>query len=93
MSAAFYEALGPDQAWKAFNDGGKDATHHNNYGAYQLARCVVEGVRARLPSLAAHLVDDLAPFDPAKPPSARRVRPAGQRVQQQGSPVATDLGN
>jgi lysophospholipase L1-like esterase len=69
MSAAFYEALGPDQAWKAFSDGGKDATHHNNYGAYQLARCVVEGVRASVPSLAAHLVADLAPFDPAKPPS------------------------
>lgn len=69
MSAAFYEALGPDNAWKAFNDGGKDATHHNNYGAYQLARCVVEGIRASVPDLAAHLVTDLPPFDPAKPPA------------------------
>lgn len=69
MSAALYEALGPDQAPKAFNDGGKDATHHNNYGAYQLARCVVEGIRAGVPDLAAHLMTDLPPFDPAKPPS------------------------
>ena len=69
MSAAFYEALGPENAWKAFNDGGKDATHHNNYGAYQLARCVVEGIRANAPDLAAHLVADLSPFDPAKPPA------------------------
>ena len=69
MSASFYEALGPDNAWKAFNDGGKDATHHNNYGAYQLARCVVEGIRANVPDLAAHLATDLPAFDPAKPPS------------------------
>lgn len=69
MSAVFYEALGPKEAWKAFNDGGKDLTHHNNYGAYQLARCVVEGLRASVPALAAHLATDLAPFDPARPPS------------------------
>ena len=69
MSAAFYEALGPDNAWKAFNDGGKDATHHNNYGAYQLAQCVVAGIRTQVPDLAAHLIDSLPPFDPARPPS------------------------
>ncbi|PIC00691.1 rhamnogalacturonan acetylesterase [Caulobacter sp. X] len=69
MSAVFYEALGPKEAWKAFNDGGKDLTHHDNYGAYQLARCVVEGLRASVPALAAHLAADLAPFDPARPPS------------------------
>lgn len=69
MSAALYEALGPKEAWKAFNDGGKDLTHHNNYGAYQLARCVVEGVRASVPDLAAHLAGDQPPFDPSRPPS------------------------
>ena len=69
MSAIFYEALGPKDAWKAFNDDGRDLTHHDNYGAYQLARCVVEGVRAGVPDLAAHLATDLPPFDPAKPPS------------------------
>lgn len=69
MSAALYAALGPKEAWKAFNDGGKDLTHHNNYGAYQLARCVVEGVRAHVPDLAAYLAGDLPPFDPARPSS------------------------
>ena len=68
-STVFYEALGPKEAWKAFNDGGKDLTHHDNYGAYQLARCVVEGIRAGVPDLAAHLATDLPPFDPAHPPS------------------------
>jgi lysophospholipase L1-like esterase len=69
MSAAFYEALGPVDAPKAFGDGGKDATHHNNYGAYMLAQCVVAGIRSQVPDLAAHLVDGRPPFDPAKPPS------------------------
>ena len=69
LSAAFYEALGPDNAWKAFNDGGKDATHHNNYGAYQLAQCVVAGIRTAVPDLARHLADGLPLFDPAHPPS------------------------
>jgi lysophospholipase L1-like esterase len=68
VSAAFYEALGPSNAWKAFSDGGRDLTHHNNYGAYQLARGVVEGLRASVPDLAEHLHPDLKPFDPARPP-------------------------
>ncbi len=67
MSAAFYEALGPDQAWKAFNDGGKDATHHNNYGGYQLARCVAEAIRVSGLPLANSLAADVTPFDPARP--------------------------
>ncbi|HWU15515.1 MAG TPA: rhamnogalacturonan acetylesterase [Caulobacter sp.] len=69
MSAALYEALGPDNAWKAFADGGKDATHHNNYGAYVLAQCVINGIQTQVPELAAHLLDGLPPFDPAHPPS------------------------
>lgn len=67
MSAQLYEALGPDVAPRAFSNGGKDATHHNNYGAYLLAKCVVTGIRdAQLP-LAELLADDAPSFDPAKP--------------------------
>lgn len=67
MSTAFYEALGPARAPLAFGDHGKEATHHNNYGAYELARCVAQGLRdARLP-LADHLTADFTPFDPAHP--------------------------
>ncbi|MBS1856578.1 MAG: rhamnogalacturonan acetylesterase [Acidobacteria bacterium] len=65
MSKVFYEALGPAEAVKAFADG--DATHHDNYGSYELARCVAEGIReAKLP-LAKYLRDDLPRFDPAHP--------------------------
>ncbi|HEY8994508.1 MAG TPA: rhamnogalacturonan acetylesterase [Lacunisphaera sp.] len=66
-SRAFYEALGPDRAPVAFSDGGKDITHHNNYGAYELAKIVVQGIRnAHLP-LEAFVVEDFTGFDPAKP--------------------------
>ncbi len=67
-SIAFYEALGPERAPLAFNDGGRDATHHDNYGAWVLARSVAKGIAdTRLP-LAHHLRSNLPPFNPAQPP-------------------------
>ena len=78
MSKSLYEAMGPDESRKAFvhypanafpgqSEPLKDDTHFNNYGAYELARCVVEGIRtAKLP-LAAQIAEDVKPFDPAKP--------------------------
>ncbi|MEN6306383.1 MAG: rhamnogalacturonan acetylesterase, partial [Anaerohalosphaeraceae bacterium] len=63
MSKTFYEAMGPENSAKAFQDG----THHNNYGAYELAKCVVEGIKVNVPELAKYLTDDAAAFDPAKP--------------------------
>ncbi len=67
MSVAFYEALGPDKAPLAFSNGGKDATHTDNYGAYELAQCVLQGIRDAGLSLASHLREDFAGFDPAHP--------------------------
>jgi lysophospholipase L1-like esterase len=62
MSIAFYKALGPDLD-KAFVDG----THHNNYGSYELARCVVEGIgQTRLP-LVGYIRDAFEKFDPSHP--------------------------
>ncbi|BET68065.1 rhamnogalacturonan acetylesterase [Opitutales bacterium ASA1] len=67
MSVRLYEALGPDTAPRAFAAEGRDPTHHNNYGAYQLAQCVAQGIReAELP-LAAHLVSDFSGYDPSSP--------------------------
>jgi hypothetical protein len=64
-----YEALGPERASLAFSNGGKDPTHHNNYGAYQLAKGVIQGIRnARLP-LADAITEDFVAFDPAHPDS------------------------
>lgn len=71
MSRRFYEALGPEAAARAFADDGRDRTHFNDYGGYALARCVVEGIRAADPALAAglheHLAADAGHYDPAHP--------------------------
>jgi len=65
MSKVLYEAEGPEGAKHLFN--GTDITHFNNYGAYELARCIVHGIReAKLPI--AKFIDPTVPdFDPAKP--------------------------
>jgi len=66
MSKPFYEALGPVKAHVAF--AGKDTTHHSDYGSYEFARCVVQGIKdAGLP-LAKYLVEVPA-YDPAHPDS------------------------
>jgi lysophospholipase L1-like esterase len=62
MSRIFYKALGDDLG-KAFQDG----THHNNYGSYELAKCIVEGIKQDKLPLAKFIVDDFGEFDPAKP--------------------------
>jgi lysophospholipase L1-like esterase len=67
MSVDLYEALGVERAPLAFNKGGKDATHHNNYGAYQIAQCVVQGIiDAQLP-LADSIVYEFKGYDPKRP--------------------------
>ncbi len=82
-SAAFYEALGPQRAPLAFNDGGQDATHHNSYGAYVLAACIADAIKRDVPALAAHLAPDFAGLDPhATPPPDALSFPA--------SPTRTD---
>ena len=63
MSKVFYEALGVGKVDVAFQDG----THHNNYGSYEIARCVVEGIREHVPALAKYLAKDAGRFNPAQP--------------------------
>ena len=99
MSRTFYEALGPEGSIKAFvhYPAGtypeqvaelKDDTHFNNYGAYEMARMIVQGIKASALPLARELVDGIPPFDPAHPdpvgsftlpasPFAAIVKPAG----------------
>jgi lysophospholipase L1-like esterase len=78
MSKTLFEALGPDGTLKAFmhypansfpnrTEAISDDTHFNKYGAYELARCVVNGIRqAKLP-LRKYLTKDLPDFNPATP--------------------------
>jgi lysophospholipase L1-like esterase len=78
MSKTLYEAWGPEASKRAFvhypagtfrgqDKPLKDDTHFNAYGGYELARCVVESIRAAKLPLADHLADDVEPFDPARP--------------------------
>jgi lysophospholipase L1-like esterase len=62
MSKVLYRALGTELD-AAFQDG----THHNNYGSYQLAQCVVAGIRTNILALAKYLADEVAAYDPARP--------------------------
>ena len=78
MSKTFYEALGDQLSKKAFvyypansypgqTKALADNTHFNPYGAYELAKCVIEGIRANKLGIASYLVDNLPVFDPAHP--------------------------
>jgi lysophospholipase L1-like esterase len=78
MSKAFYEAMGPDNSTRAFvhYPAGtfpgqtaelKDDTHFNSYGAYELAKCIVEGIKSDQLGIAKFLIGDTPPFDPAHP--------------------------
>jgi lysophospholipase L1-like esterase len=84
MSLKFYAALGPERSATAFAHYPantfpgqarplKDDTHHNAYGGYELARCVVEGIRVNVPALAVHLAEDARRFDPAAPDPPEQV--------------------
>ena len=99
MSKTLFEALGPQGTLKAFvhYPAGtfpdqphelKDDTHFNAYGAYQLAKCIVEGIKADKLALTKYLVPGVATFDPARPdpvdawhlpasPVATAVKPYG----------------
>lgn len=77
-SIQFYEALGAEEAKKAFvhfaansfpgqDQALADDTHFSPYGAYELAKCVVEEIKAHVPALAAHLRPGRPAFDPAHP--------------------------
>jgi hypothetical protein len=51
----------------------KDNTHHTTFGGYELARCVVEGIKSNVPELAKHLAKDVGTFDPSKPDAPEKV--------------------
>jgi len=65
MSKSFYEAMGQEKSKLAFKEG--DATHHNNYGSYELAKCIVVGIRANKLALVKYLLTDVPPFNPSHP--------------------------
>jgi lysophospholipase L1-like esterase len=86
MSKLLYEAWGPDLSKQAFAPN--DNTHHDNYGSYELAKCIVEGIKTANTGLVSFLTADLPAFDPRRPdpiesfsipasPKANSVKPLG----------------
>jgi lysophospholipase L1-like esterase len=74
MSIRFYDALGASGRGKvelAFAGTGakRDATHHDNYGAYELAKCIINGIKENKLPLAKFIAEDYPAFDPAHPDS------------------------
>jgi lysophospholipase L1-like esterase len=73
MSKTLYESFGPKPSIQLFEhnlDMTKfDPTHHSPFGAYELAKCIVQGIEQNKLDLAKYIVDDWQSFDPAKPDS------------------------
>ena len=78
MSKTLYEAWGPVESLKAFvhypantfpgqDKKLEDNTHFNTYGAWQIAKCIVKGIKEAKLGIASSLRKDLSPFDPAHP--------------------------
>lgn len=78
MSKTLYEAWGEAGSVKAFvhypantfpgqDKELKDNTHFNTYGAYELARCIVQSIKDQQLPLAKYIKKDIPAFNPAKP--------------------------
>lgn len=78
MSKILYEAWGPEKSIHAFvhypagtfpgqEKALSDNTHFNPYGAYELAKCIVEGIKSNHLAVADDLISNLPSFDPAHP--------------------------
>jgi hypothetical protein len=57
----------PANTFPGQNNAYADNTHFNNYGAYELARCIVKGIEENKLYFAVHIDPAVADFDPAKP--------------------------
>lgn len=78
MTTVLYEALGDEPSKRAFvhypagtypgqDKDFADNTHFNPYGAYQIAKCIVEGIRAAKLPLEKYIVSDYTSYNPAQP--------------------------
>lgn len=80
MTRTLYETLGVENSKKAFvqypagtypgqKDDLKDNTHFNPYGAYEIAQCVVEGMKQLDLPLTQYIRNDYKTYNPANPDS------------------------
>lgn len=85
MTRTLYEALGVEKSKEAFvhypantfpgqEKALEDNTHFNSYGAYEIAKCVVEGIKKLNLLLVKDILPDYIPFDPSIPDDAGKFR-------------------
>ncbi len=78
MTRTLYEAMGPEESKHAFvhypagtypgqTEELKDNTHFNTYGAYQIAKCVIQGMVDEHLPIVRYLRPDWQTFDPSHP--------------------------
>ena len=80
MTRTLYETLGVEDSKHAFvqypagtypgqKEDLKDNTHFNPYGAYEIAKCVIEGMKQIDLPLTQYIRDDYAAYNPGEPDS------------------------
>jgi len=78
MSKTLFDAMGVQGTLKAFmhypanafpnqTEAINDNTHFNKYGAYELARCIIHGIRQDKLPLRKYLIKRIPDFNPSKP--------------------------
>jgi hypothetical protein len=99
MSKILFEALGPEATVHAFMhypanafpnqpDAISDDTHFNPYGAYELTRAVVHGIRATNLPITKFLATDIPDFNPTHPdPQSTFHLPETPTTQTQTNPM------
>jgi len=85
MSAKLYEAMGEENSKKAFvhypantypgqEKALADNTHFNPYGAYELAKCILQGIRDNHLGLEKFIIKGIPAFDPSHPDPVEKFR-------------------
>ncbi|MDR0937851.1 MAG: rhamnogalacturonan acetylesterase [Mediterranea sp.] len=85
LTRTLYEALGEEASRRAFvhypantfpgqPNPLEDNTHFNPYGAYQIAKCVIEGMKQIALPITRYLRPDYTAYDPARPDAPETFR-------------------
>ncbi len=80
MTKTLYETLGPEKSKNLFviypantfpdqKEALNDNTHFNSFGAYELTRCIIEGIKSNKLGIRKYLDKGIPSFNPAKPDS------------------------
>ena len=87
MSKDLYEAFGPEGSGQLFKEG--DGTHHNAFGAYQIAKMIVQSIQDQRLPLSKYLMNSLARYDPRKPDDPKTFALPGSPAVAHAKPLGS----